>query len=467
MSITARITLFAGIVAGLLCSLLAIVLMIAIKRFAVVNATEEITSAGGRVAVQMERGRLDYPLAERPNRNIQVVDPHGRVVASTSKLRGKPAMATFTPDGKNSATSVVCGGVFPSGECDIVVVQWAHRAGQRWLVYSSSPAIPPWVDPLLAGAVGGSAVALVAAITYLGRRNARASLRPVRAIRAELEEINAASPHRRVPVSAAHDEIHEMAESVNRTLNRLDTALQHQRQFLSNASHDLRSPIAAMRAELEDALLAPQETSVATVVRAVLGSLDRLQAIVQDLLTLERLDAGLPGACDRIALTELVAAECRIHRDSPKTFECSLGPGVVVIGDRLRLSRVVANLIDNAERHADTTVCVTVRHEPSGRCGDQRLPYGAAVLEVLDDGPGIDPDKRELVFQRFARLDSDRSRGAGGTGLGLAIARQIAEAAGGTLRIEDSSRGARFVLRLPAASSESDPADPASHLGGR
>ncbi|GAA4556703.1 sensor histidine kinase [Planotetraspora kaengkrachanensis] len=460
MPITTRITLFAGVVAGLLCSLLAIVLMIAINRFAVADATEEITSAGGRVAVEMERGRLGYPLAERPGRNIQVVDPQGRVVASTSKLQGKPAMATFTPDGKNSATSVVCGGVFPPGDCDIVVAQWAHRAGERWLVYSSSPSIPPWVDPRLAGAVGGSALALAAAITYLGRRNARASLRPVKAIRAELEEINAAAPHRRVPVPAADDEIHDMAESVNRTLSRLDTTLRHLRQFLSNASHDLRSPVAAMRAELEDALHAPEETSVATVVRSVLVSVDRLQAIVQDLLTLERLDAGVPGARDLIDLAELVA-ECRIRRDRAKRIEYSLGPGAVVIGDRSQLARVVTNLLDNAERHAETMVAVTVRHEPGGQCGDQRTPYGAAVLEVVDDGPGIDPDNRELVFQRFTRLDSDRSRGAGGTGLGLAIARQIAEAAGGTLRIEDSSRGAHFVLRLPCAPSASGPTDPA------
>ncbi|GII49908.1 hypothetical protein Psi02_63320 [Planotetraspora silvatica] len=436
--------------------------MIAINRFAVADVTEEITSAGGRVAVQMERDRLDYPLAEHPARNIQVVDPQGRVVTSTSKLQGKPAMATFTPDSKNSATSIVCGGVFPHGECDIVVAQWAHRAGERWLVYSASPAIPPWVDPRLAAAVGGSAVALAAAITYLGRRNARASLKPVNTIRAELEEINATYPHRRVPVPAAHDEIHEMAESVNRTLSRLDTALQHLRQFLSNASHDLRSPVTAMRAECEDALLAPQETSVVTVVRAVLCSVNRLEAIVQDLLTLERLDAGVPGARDRIDLAELVAAECRIRRDQAKRIEDSIAPGVEVIGDRLLLSRVVTNLIDNAESHAESMIDVTVRHEPNGQCGDQRLPHGTAVLEVIDDGPGIDPDQRELLFQRFTRLDTAHSRSVAGTGLGLAIARQIAETSGGTLRIEDSSHGARFVLCLPSAPSASDYTNPAS-----
>ena len=262
ISITTRITLFTGVVAALLCALVATVLMIAINRYATESLTEEIAADGGRVAMQVERGQLAYPLAQRRSRNIQVVDSQGRVVASTPELRGKPAMATFTPDGTNVATSVVCGGVFPPGECDIVVAQWAHRAGGNWIVYCASPAVPPWVDPRLAAVVGGGAVVLAAAITYLGRRIATASLRPVTAIRAELDEINATSLGRRVPVPPSEDEIHELADSVNHTLGRLQTAVEQQRQFASDASHDLRSPIAAMRAEVEDALLAPQETSV-------------------------------------------------------------------------------------------------------------------------------------------------------------------------------------------------------------
>ena len=129
--------------------------------------------------------------------------------------------------------------------------------------------------------------------------------------------------------------------------------------------------------------------------------------------------------------------------------EFSLEPGVVVIGDRLRLGRLLTNLIDNAERHADSMITITVRRAPGDEYDGQRFPHGVAMLEVIDDGQGIDPDKRELVFQRFARLDAARSRDAGGTGLGLPIARQIAETGGGSLQIEDSPCGARFVLRLP------------------
>jgi signal transduction histidine kinase len=118
--------------------------------------------------------------------------------------------------------------------------------------------------------------------------------------------------------------------------------------------------------------------------------------------------------------------------------------------DPARITRLLANLMDNAEHHATSQITVTVR-------GDER----AAVMEVADDGAGIPSDAREMVFERFTRLDTARNRDAGGTGLGLAIARQIAEVHGGTLTIEDSERGARFVLRLPRG----DPPPPPSATG--
>jgi signal transduction histidine kinase len=454
ISITARITLFTAAVAVLLSTLASVALMLALNRFTTAYLTDEITSAGGRVAIQVEQNRLGFPLARHPSRNIQVVDTQGRIIASTPQLQGKPVMAKLTPDSKNVSTAIVCGGVFPDDECNIVVAQSAHRTGGDWTVYSASPTISPFVDPRLAAAVAGGAVLLAAAITYIGHWNVAASLRPVNAIRAELDVINATNPGRRVPVPPGRDEIHDLAGSVNHTLTRLEAAMEQQRQFASDASHDLRSPIAAMRAEVEDALLAPQETNVAKVGKAIVKSLDRFEAIVYDLLTITRLDAGVQGARDPIDLAGLVADECRIRHKTDIRCEYSLEPGVVVIGDRLRLGRLVTNLIDNAERHADSKVLIRVQRTPSEERDSHRFPYGVAMLEVIDDGPGIEPDKHELVFQRFARLDAARNKDSGGSGLGLPIARQIAEATGGTLRIEDSARGARFVLRLPLHAEE-------------
>jgi signal transduction histidine kinase len=126
-----------------------------------------------------------------------------------------------------------------------------------------------------------------------------------------------------------------------------------------------------------------------------------------------------------------------------------LATGVIVRGDRARLRQLICNLIQNAQRYASSTVTVTVRRGDGDTPADARFPGGVAELEVLDDGAGIAADQRETVFQRFTRLDTARSRDAGGIGLGLPIARQIAESHGGTLTIQDSDRGARFVVRLP------------------
>ncbi|MEO3876413.1 HAMP domain-containing sensor histidine kinase [Nonomuraea sp. B12E4] len=458
-SITARITLFTGVVAALMSTLLAIILMIAIHRFATGALTEEVRAAGGRVAIQVEQQlELDYPLAHREARNVQVVDSHGRVVTSTPDLRGRPPMAKMDPDRQNSRAAIVCGGVFGRGNCDIVVAQSAHRPDGDWTVYASSPAVPVWVEPWLATLVAGSAIMLAVAITYLGNRIVTASLRPVNAIRRQLDEINASCPGRQVPVPRSEDEVHELADSINHTLARLETAMERQRRFAFDASHDLRSPIAAMRAEVEDALMAPGETSVPTLGTTVLASLDRLGSIVSDLLTIARLDAGPPTTRVPVDLAELVDEECRMRHQTTKCIICRLEPGVVVMSDRLRLGRLLTNLLDNADRHAERTITVNLRHTAGD---DPRGPDGVAELQVIDDGPGIEPDKRELVFQRFARLDAARNKDAGGTGLGLPIARQIAEADGGTLRIEDSDRGACFTVRLPCQRRPPAPTHPA------
>jgi signal transduction histidine kinase len=157
------------------------------------------------------------------------------------------------------------------------------------------------------------------------------------------------------------------------------------------------------------------------------------------MLALARLDSGARPARDLLDLGRLVETE--LARHSPRLpVAARLEPGVLVNGNRLQLARVLDSLLTNADRHAAASVEVTVRAE-----GDD------AVVEVSDDGPGIPPGDRDRVFERFTRLDTARSRAAGGTGLGLTIARDIAVAHGGSLRVADSPRGARLVLRLPLA----------------
>ncbi|GII61100.1 two-component sensor histidine kinase [Sphaerisporangium krabiense] len=444
-SIIGRVTLFTGVVAAVLCALLAAVLMAAVYRYATGALVRDLRTTAARVAGNVENGRIVQPLTTRPGRDIQILDPGGRVVASTGSVWGRPPMTGFTPSDPQAATdTVVCDGVFGPGRCKVVAAEPVERMDGRWLVYVSSPVIPLWVEPDLAVLVGTAAVALAVAVTFLGRRVVTASLRPVGAIRRELDEINVSRLGRRVPAPRGRSEIHELAESINHTLARLEDAMERQRRFASDASHDLRTPIAAIRAETEDALMAPEQADVPALGGAILRNVDRLESIVSDLLAIARLDAGVPGAREPVDLAEVADQECRTRCPSGKALACHLQPGVMVLGDRPRLGRLLTNLLDNADRHAESAITVTVRRD-----GGEGFPNGVAVLEVIDDGPGIAPENRELVFRRFTRLDPARSRDAGGTGLGLAIARQIAETHGGTLRIEDSPRGARFVLRVP------------------
>ncbi|SDK89373.1 Signal transduction histidine kinase [Nonomuraea maritima] len=448
ISVTKRITLFAGTLAVLLSALLAVTLLLAFHEYATQTLTRELAAARGRLAMQVELRQPVTPLTVRTNRNVQIVDYLGAVVASTPQLDGKPAMAG-SPGRDQSSSSVVCGGVFPSGECDIVVAQPALRDGHFWTVYVASPTIPAYVEPWLAATVLGAAAALAAAVTLLARRIVVGSLRPVAMIQTELDRMADVRADHRVPVPGSQDEIHDLAETVNRTLTRLHAAVTQQRHFTSNASHELRTPIAAIQAEVEDALHAPDETTVTALGTKILSSLERLQAIVDDLLLITRLESGRPLDDEPVDLAALVRAECRHRGDT--TVNCLLEPGVMVSGDRAWLSRLLTNLLDNAERHARSKTTVQVRQLPATRQDAHRFPHGVAVLEVIDDGPGIAESERELVFQRFARLDTARDRNRGGTGLGLPIARQIACAHGGTLRIADTPSGAHFVARLPLA----------------
>lgn len=198
-----------------------------------------------------------------------------------------------------------------------------------------------------------------------------------------------------------------------------------------------------MRVQLDEALAYPQETDWPRTANALSDSVERLQDLVTDLLQVARLDAGISGRRDPLDLTGLVAAELD-RRPRRVAVIRHLTPGVMINGERIGLARLLNNLLDNAERHADSAMTVALT-----------LEAGTAVLEVCDDGKGIAPDQQEVIFQRFARLEASRRRDSGSTGLGLPIARQIAETHGGTLTIEDSPRGARFVLRLPGQAASS------------
>ncbi|MBI0297997.1 HAMP domain-containing histidine kinase [Streptomyces sp. PRKS01-29] len=274
---------------------------------------------------------------------------------------------------------------------------------------------------------------VVAAVTWLVTRRA---LRPVEGIRREMAAITASADlSRRVPEPASHDEVAALARTTNETLTALEASVERQRAFVADASHELRSPVASLRTQLEVGAAHPELLDLDGAVEDVV----RLQRLAADLLLLARLDAGeRPTGGTPVALDALVREELAQRVGDRVPVRDETAP-VAVPGSRGQLARVLGNLVDNAQRHARGGVRVTVRDE--GRW---------AVLEVADDGEGVPEAERERIFERFVRLDDARSREDGGAGLGLAIARDVAVRHGGTLAVRAAPEGgALFELRLP------------------
>jgi signal transduction histidine kinase len=292
---------------------------------------------------------------------------------------------------------------------------------------------------LVIGLPGVVLLVIVVAWTLVGR-----ALRPVEVIRSEVESITGSTIHRRVPEPGADDEIGRLAETMNAMLGRLEAAQVRQRQFVSDASHELRSPVTAIRSDLEVALHEGADAEWPAVARAVLGEEARLERLLDDLLMLAATDeAAVPPPATPVDVAALAGEEAARSRAVPVRVRAPVGgddDGVLVLGAAHQIARVVTNLVDNAARHARSTVEVAVTPVPSSRI---------VRLTVDDDGPGIAPGDRERVFERFTRLDEARARRDGGAGLGLAVVRSIVTRHRGRVWVEDAPLGgARFVVEL-------------------
>ena len=247
---------------------------------------------------------------------------------------------------------------------------------------------------------------------------------------------------RRVPVPPARDEVARSAETMNRMLDRLHEGHESQRRLVSDASHELRSPLASIRQHAEVARTHEDRFSVGELSGVVLADSLRMQKLVDDLLLLARADERSPRLRRRpVDLDDVVFEEARRLRDETDLrIDTSAVSAGRVSGDGTALRRIVRNLGDNAARHARTTVAF--------RLEERR---GRAVLHVDDDGGGIAAAERERVFERFVRLDEGRTRDAGGAGLGLAIVAELVAAHGGAVTVDDSPiGGARVTIALPA-----------------
>jgi len=287
------------------------------------------------------------------------------------------------------------------------------------------------------GAIGISLLVLVlASVTWLAIGRA---LAPVDAIRARADAITGQNLDQRVPVPAQHDEIGRLARTVNQMLGRLQHSAEKQRRFVADAAHELRSPIASLRVQLETAR---DGDGSRRREGDMLHETARMEGLVDQLLVLARADADGPWL--RLATVDLDdivdSAVGALGSVGPVTIDTSGVDPVQLCGDADLLEQVVRNLVQNALRHARSAVRVSA----SAVGGD------LAVLTVDDDGPGVPEHRRAEIFGRFVRLEDSRDRDRGGVGLGLAIVAEIADAHGGRVSVSDSpSGGARFVVELP------------------
>ncbi|MFF3949094.1 sensor histidine kinase [Streptomyces sp. NPDC001902] len=400
-------------------------------------AAREVTA---QIAAGTSYGRLDLP--DGDEYPVRVADGRGGLLAAgedVQRITGAPVPDTDGDgDGESEAEHGTGTATVDGTQASYrFAVLSGERDGERYTVTAGASlaaeqdAVRTAVVFLLAGLP--VMLAVVWTVTWLAARNA---LRPVDAIRAEMEAITSSTDlSRRVPVSPARDEVARLARATNDTLTALESAVERQRRFVADASHELRSPIAALRTELEVASAHPALLDLDSAVNDVA----RLQTLASDLLLLARFDAGEEMPMEPVPLDELTRERAALRSGRvPVTVDATVA--VTVRGDRRGLERVLDNLLDNAQRHAGDSVAVRVTRD--GRW---------ALLEVTDDGPGIPAADRERVFDRFIRLDESRARDAGGAGLGLAIVRDIVHHHGGQADAGEAPQGGALLrVRLPA-----------------
>lgn len=279
--------------------------------------------------------------------------------------------------------------------------------------------------------------ALVAMIGVMAWVVASRALRPVQAIAGRADAITAATPDGRVPVPGTGDEIAHLAQTVNRMLGRLQAAAVSQRRFTADAAHELRTPVATIRTELEVALR-DDDVHWPQVAQRVLAEDRRLAGLVDDLLLLARSDE--PASTSRftdVDLDDVVRNSGARSRSVPLHLRQVVPTRIR--GDATSLERAVDHLLDNAARHAESTAAVII--EP----GDDVIH-----VHVDDDGTGIAEADRDRVLERFTRLDEGRARDRGGAGLGLAVVHRVARSHGGAVTVTVAPLGgARVTMSLP------------------
>ncbi|MCI4660060.1 sensor histidine kinase [Cryobacterium zhongshanensis] len=394
---------------------------------------------------------------------VQVVDSSNTVVSATSNIDGQEPILSVPPTDPVRTFLSVDHLSAGDGPFRILADSFQYNGRTGWVyVATSTDQVDDAVSSLAALFAVGLPIVLVV-VTWALWRAVGQVIGPVDAIRRRAAVIGGEDLSQRVPVPTSADEIASLAVTMNEMLSRLEEAAIRQRQFVGDASHELRSPLAALRVQVDVALAHPEDPGSAHVLESVQLQIERMSTLIDDLLFLARRSEDAPltnvGVVD---LDDLVLGEVHRLRDRG-------GPDIVlqglraarVTGSARDLQRLLRNLGDNALQHATSDVTIRLRTD-----------HDTAEITVMDDGAGIKPEDRLRVFERFTRLDDARSRQThgGGAGVGLSIAAQIVRDHHGTIAAmarPDGHEGAVFLVMLPLAPQNRTQNGLTSFSGGR
>ncbi|MFL6023425.1 MAG: sensor histidine kinase [Marmoricola sp.] len=437
-----RITGLASLFVLLVLSVGSVVLVLAISHSLSNSLISSAQQDAQSIDAQLKRGVSPAAAATtgRVDVVVQLLAADGTVVASDHPERLSVPLIT--------APGVHRSQIVPGADDKFTVV--ARRAtsnrGIDLIIVGRSTEQRDETRAETAGVLAISVPLTVAALAGIIWFSVGRALRPVGVMRQEADQITAAHLPDRLAVPEGDDEIPQLARTLNEMLDRIEDGQRLQRQFVSDASHELRSPLAVIRQAAELSQAHPERIGTEQLAADVLAESSRLEGLVSALLTLARMENRPDAPHEQVDLDDLVFIEVSRQRSSTDrvTFDLAdVGAGRTT-GNPVLLAQVIRNLLDNAVRHA--THQVTLGLHQSG---------GTATLVVEDDGDGIAPADRGRVFERFVRLDEARARDDGGSGLGLAIVASIVHEHGGTVQITDGTAGgARFEVRLPMAAGD-------------
>jgi signal transduction histidine kinase len=439
-TVRVRTTAAAVIVVGVALVVSAIAMVVLLRRSLTSDVEASALLRAESVAAELAGGVSgnEIPIGDQEEEFVQVLDDRGQVVAASANLAGEPALVRLAPGETRRIEDL------PFEDDPFLAVATLARTarGELTVIFGRTLEAVTESSRAVVGLLAPGVPLLLVVMGLVTWRVVGRALAPVEAIRAEVESISTKELHRRVPDPPGKDEIARLATTMNRMLGRLDKGQQRQRRFVSDASHELRSPVATIRQHAEVALTHPAGTSIEELAAVVLEEDVRLQGLVEDLLLLTKIDEGtLRLRIESVDLDDLLFEEAERLRG---TTDLRVDIGGVsagrVSGDRGQLDKLIRNLTDNAARHGRNMVALQLGERD-----------GEVVLTVDDDGDGIPPAERGRIFERFVRLEEARDRDSGGSGLGLAIVAEIAGAHGATVAALNSPLGgARFEVRFPS-----------------